>query len=500
MSNNTRPPIVVILGHVDHGKTTLLDFVRKTRVAARESGNITQHIGAYQINIDSKLVTFIDTPGHEAFTAIRSRGAKVADIAVLVIAAEEGVKPQTKEAIRIIKESKTPFLVAINKIDKEGANPQKVRQELAENDVMVEDYGGQIPVVEISAKTGKGVDRLLETILLVAELEELSAETNCPAKGFVIESHMDSRRGTVATLLLQSGTLSIGDVLVAGSAIAKVKSLEDFTGKSIKSAGPSEPCVALGWEAVPPLGAEFAVVADHDEGLRILSEHIMKTAPLFMHENVSEKRTANIIIKADVQSSLEAIDQVLQTIKSEEVDYKVVGYGVGKINDNDVKQAGSSGAAIIGFHVTVDSSTKRAAEREHARIETFDIIYKLVEVVRDIMSDLLDPEIRRIQLGKLKVLALFGTQGKTQIIGGRVSEGKVARGALTEIFRGTKLFATGKIVQLQHKKADVSQVAEGLECGLRVDVNPSDLGVPLMIKEGDTLEIYEEQKIKRSIA
>ncbi|MEK7615597.1 MAG: translation initiation factor IF-2 [Patescibacteria group bacterium] len=495
-----RPPIVVILGHVDHGKTTLLDFVRKSRVAAKEAGGITQHIGAYVATINDKRITFLDTPGHEAFSAIRSRGAKVADIAILVIAAEEGLKPQTKEAIKIIKESETPFIVAINKIDKDGANPQRVRQELAEAEVMVEDYGGQVPVVEISGQTGQGVDHLLETILLVAELEELSGHATGPAHGYVLESHMDSKRGTVATLLVQSGTLNIGDTLVAGTAIAKVKSLEDFLGKVTKSVGPSQPCVVLGWESVPPLGATFQV-ASRDEGLRQAQVNTaLAPVALFAHENMPDKRTANLIIKADVQSSLEAIDQVLRTIKSEEVDYKVVGFGVGKINDNDIKSASATHAAVIGFHVDTESSAKRAAEREQVRVETFDIIYKLVELVRDIMSDLLDPEIKRNDLGKLKILALFGTQGKTQIVGGKVTSGKAVRGALVTVMRGTKLFATGKIVQLQQKKADVSEVAEGLECGLRIDVNPSELGIPLLIKEGDVLEIYEEQKIKRSVA
>ena len=502
-----RPPIVVILGHVDHGKTTLLDFIRKTRVAAKEAGGITQHIGAYQISLDDARytgrdtrITFLDTPGHEAFTAIRSRGASVADIAILVIAAEEGLKPQTKEAIKIIKETQTPFIVAINKIDKEGANPQKVRQELAEADVLVEDYGGQVPVVELSGKTGKGLDQLLETILLVAEVEELSAPTTGPAQGFVLESHLDSRRGTVATLLVQSGELKVGDWLAAGTAIAKVKSLEDFNGKVVKTIQASEPCVVLGWESVPSLGSQFQATASNEEAKKLAAEAAKLTPiALFVHENMPEKKTAFLIIKADVQSSLEAIDQVLRTIHSDEVDYRVMSYGVGKINDNDIRQAKSGRAAIIGFHVEADSSVKHMAEREHITIATFEIIYELVELVRGIMSDLLDPEIKRNDAGKLKVLALFGTQGKTQIIGGKVTQGKAVRGAIAEVMRASKLFAKGKVVQLQQKKADVAEVAEGLECGLRVDIAPSDLGVPLMIKEGDVLEMYEEEKIKRSI-
>ncbi len=497
---STRPPIVVILGHVDHGKTSLLDFVRKTRVAAKESGGITQHIGAYQAEVQGKKITFLDTPGHEAFTAIRSRGAKVADVAVLVVAAEEGVKPQTKEAIRIIKESETPFVVAISKIDKEGANAQKVRQELAEQEVMVEDYGGDVPVAEISAKTGDGVEHLLELILLLAEVEELQAPEEGPATGFVLESHLESNRGVVATLLVQSGQLAVGDWLSAGTAVARVKSLEDFTGKTIKSASPSQPCVALGWESVPPIGQSFSVAISHDEATKQATS-AMSLAPvaLFARENITTPKIANVIIKADAQSSLEAIDQVLRTIKSDEVSYRVVDYGVGKIGDGDVKNAKAKSAAIIGFHVPIETSAKQFAERDHVRIEARDIIYELVTIVRDLMADMLDPEIRRIPLGKLKILALFGAQGKTQIVGGKVINGKAVRGAMIEIIRGGTTLK-GKLVQLQQKKADVAEVAEGLECGLRVDVNLSDLGIQMMIKEGDILEMYEEQKIKRSIA
>ena len=493
-----RPPIDVILGHVDHGKTSLLDFIRKSRVASREAGGITQHIGAYEAVISDKRLTILDTPGHEAFTAIRSRGAHVADVAVLVVAAEEGVKPQTREAIKIIKDSQTSFVVAINKIDKEGANPQKVRQELAEAEVLVEDYGGSVPVVELSAKTGKGVDLLLETILLLAEMEELTADPAVAGRGYVLESHMDSRRGTIATLLAQNGTLRVGDWLYAGNAIAKVKTIEDFTGKNISEAIPSQPCVILGWESIPALGTEFAVVADRTEAEEFIKKQPAQSGTLFMKEESQGKLTANLLIKADVQSSLEALDAVLRTIKSEEVEYRVVGYGVGKINDNDIKQAGAKKAAIVGFHVDVDLGAMRLSEREHVRIETADIIYELVEKVRGIMADLLPPEIKRTDLGKLKVLAVFGGTNKSQIIGGKISQGKAVRGAMVEVMRSNKLLVTGKLGQLQQKKADVTEVAEGLECGMRIDIS-SVVVNPAMIQVGDMLEIYQEEKIKRQI-
>jgi len=501
----SRPPIVVMLGHVDHGKTSLLDFIRKSRVASKEAGGITQHIGAYQATVsdagitnNEKRITFLDTPGHEAFAAIRSRGAHVADVAVLVVAAEEGVKPQTREAIKIIKDSETPFVVAINKIDKEGANPQKVRQELAEAEVLVEDYGGSVPVVELSAKTGKGVDLLLETILLLAEMEELTADSTLPATGYILESHMDSRRGTIATLLIQNGTLRTGNWLFAGNSIAKIKTIEDFTGKNISEAIPSQPCVVLGWETIPSLGTEFAVVADRAEAEEFIKKLPATTGVLFMKEETQGKLTANLLIKADVQSSLEALDAILRTIKSEEVDYRVVGFGVGKINDNDIKQAGAKKAAIVGFHVAVDPGAVRLSEREHVRFETADIIYELVEKVRDIMSDLLPPEIKRTDLGRLKVLAVFGGTNKSQIIGGKITQGKAVRGAMVEVMRSNKLLVIGKLGQLQQKKADVTEVAEGLECGMRIDI-PSSVANPATIQVGDALEIYSEEKIKRAI-
>ena len=508
----SRPPIVVMLGHVDHGKTSLLDFIRKSRVASKEAGGITQHIGAYQATVsdagitnNEKRITFLDTPGHEAFAAIRSRGAHVADVAVLVVAAEEGVKPQTREAIKIIKDSETPFVVAINKIDKEGANPQKVRQELAEAEVLVEDYGGSVPVVELSAKTGKGVDLLLETILLLAEMEELTADSTLPATGYILESHMDSRRGTIATLLVQNGTLRTGNWLFAGNSIAKIKTMEDFTGKNINEAIPSQPCVVLGWESIPALGSEFSVVSDRKEAEVKKLEQPTQSEILFTREEKvgvesaqSLRKSANILIKADVQSSLEALDAILRTIKSEEVDYRVVGFGVGKINDNDIRQAGAKKAAIVGFHVEVDPGAVRLSEREHVRIETADIIYELVEKVRDIMSDLLPPEIKRADLGKLKVLAVFGGTNKSQIIGGKITQGKAVRGAMVEVMRSNKLLVIGKLGQLQQKKADVTEVAEGFECGMRIDI-PASAVNPAMIQVGDTLEIYSEEKIKRAI-
>jgi len=501
-----RPPVVVILGHVDHGKTSILDKIKQTRVAEKESGGITQHIGAYQADFNGKKITFLDTPGHEAFSAIRNRGAKVADVAVLVIAAEEGVKPQTKEAIQIIKQAELPFVVALNKIDKEGANPQKVRQELAEQEVLVEDYGGTVPIVEMSAKTGDGIDKLLEMILLLAEMEELAAPSDVPAKGLVIESHMDNRKGLVATLIVQEGRLNIGDWVSAGVAIGKSKLMENFLGKIIKTAGASEPCVMLGWESAPKVGQEFKVVSTRDEADKLAIEAAL-TSPtvLFAIENNPEapnKKMLNLVIKSDVQSSLEAIDQILKTIHSDEIGCRITDYGVGNISDSDIKNASSTKATVVGFRVSVDGSAKNAAEREKIKVQTFDIIYEMVEGIRSMMSDLLEPEIRRTALGKLKVLALFNSKGNdTQIVGGKVTQGKAVRGAMIDVIRNTKVIFTGRLGQLQQNKVEMTEVAEGLEAGIRFDTVkiPGQNKVQIPVQVGDVLEIYQEEKIKRSI-
>lgn len=498
-----RPPVVVVLGHVDHGKTTILDFIRKTRVAAREAGGITQHIGAYQVEVNNKIITFLDTPGHEAFSAIRSRGSSVADVAVLVVAADEGVQPQTKEAIQIIKQAKIPFIVAINKIDKDGANGQRVRQELAENDVMVEDYGGTIPAVEISAKNGDGMDHLLEMILLTAEMEELSDNQNVPASGTVLESHLDSRRGIVATLLVRNGSLRVGDYIYAGSVTAHVKSLEDFTGKATKEVSASQPCVCTGWESYPLVGTIFnAATSQAEASAKALEASTLGQNALFQFETsgadeATAKKTANLIIKADVQSSLQAIDQILKQIHSEEIQYRVINFGVGQINDSDVKKARATGAAVIGFHVGIDATSLALAHRENIRVEMRDIIYELAEVVRSIMSDLLDPEIRRVPLGKIKILALFGVEGKSQIVGGKIIQGKVVRGAQVEVVRNNNIVARGKLAQLQQGKKDVAEVGEGFEVGVRYEgVVETTLS---LIRVGDLLDIYQEEKIKRSL-
>ena len=499
--NEYRPPIVVVLGHVDHGKTSLLDVIRKTSVAEKESGGITQHIGAYQTKIKDKLITFLDTPGHEAFTAIRSRGVKVADIAILVVAADEGVKPQTKEAIKIIQEEEIPVIVAINKIDKEGASSQKVKQELAAENILVEDWGGQVPVVEISAKKNQNIEALLEMIVLVAELEDLKEDLSLPAQGVIIESNMDKRKGHVATVLIHKGIIRVGDWIVAGTVIGRIKSMEDFLGNLVTEAIPSQPVQVVGWTSAPAIGKEFNSALSKDEAETKAGNNIDST-PLFeffkgtVETNDENKKFLNIILKSDVSSSLEAIEKSLQAIKSDEVGYRVLHYDIGNISESDIKTAVGSKAKVIGFRVDIDSSAKKMAEKEGVEINNFDVIYELIEYIRKEMENLLEPETRRNFLGKVKILAVFKTDSRSQIIGGKVTSGKIMRGALVEVTRNNAKLISGKITQLQHNKADSTEVKEGLECGMKFEKSiPSEWD----IKEGDVLEAYEEEKIARNL-
>jgi translation initiation factor IF-2 len=505
-NSTIRPPVVVVLGHVDHGKTKLLDTIRDANVVGKESGGITQHIGAYQIETsdkqqDTRKITFLDTPGHEAFTAIRSRGAKVADIAILVVAADEGVKPQTKEAIKIIKEEKIQVIVAINKIDKPGADSQKIKQELASEEILVEDWGGDVPVVEISAKENKNIDELLNMILLVAELGEYQEDISLPVKGIIIESNINKGMGYVATALVQKGVLMVGDWIVVGRAICKVRSMEDFRGKAIDTAKPSQPVLITGWSSAPVIGQEFISTKSKKEAVN-LSEESIDLTPLFSFLKDSEveeenKKFLNIILKTDVSSSLEAIESSLSAIKSDEVGYRVVGYDIGNVTESDVKMAVSSSAIILGFRVNIEPSAINVADKSNIKIHIFSVIYELIEQARKEMSALLDPEIKRIDLGKLKVLALFKQETKAQIVGGKVTSGKIEKGALVDVVRGKDKVLNAKIGQLQQNKNATNEVKEGLEAGLKLDYLSNDEGKD--IREGDVLEVYKEERIQRSL-
>lgn len=492
----SRPPIVVVLGHVDHGKTTLLDTIRKTSVVAKESGGITQHIGAYQVNFNSKVITFIDTPGHEAFSQMRSRGAKAADIAILVIAAEEGVKPQTKEVISSIKKEKISVIVALNKIDKPQANPIKTIGELEKEGLMVEERGGKVPLVKISAKEGTGINELLEMILLVAEMEELKVDANKPARGVVIESYLDSKCGATATFLVLEGTLKIGQWLVCCHTYGKVKNLNNFKGEKIEEAGPSTPAIILGLNQVPVVGEVFAVVDSEDEAKEYSIKAAKERKELFPEKSSSAptegSKILNIILKADVQGSLEAIQENLFKIDLQGIGLNALKTDVGDISESDVKLAYPAGAVIIGFRVKTPASVLNLAKRSGVKIRNYDVIYELFEEFRREAAKLLEPEIEREELGKLKVIAIFRKEKSRMIIGGKVIDGKVVNKASVDVIKNEEKVASGKIIQLQHNKKDMTEIEKGREAGILFEGEP-------IIEEGDILEVYRIEKKKREL-
>ena len=488
-----RPPVVVILGHVDHGKTSILDYIRKTHLAEKEAGGITQHIGAYQIEHQNKTIIFIDTPGHEAFSAMRSRGAKVADIAVLVVAAEEGIKPQTKEAIKHIKRAGLPLIVALNKIDKKEAQPEKVKRELKDADVIVESLGGQTPSTNVSAKTGQGLDELLEMISLIAEMEELKSQSDKPADGVIIESRLDHLRGPTATILIKDGTLKNTDIIGAASAYGRIKVMEDFQGKAIQKAGPSAPVIITGFNQVPQIGEKFNVF----EKASAAQEKIEQKAAKRKEDKEvffipADKKVLNIILKADVHGSLEAIRESLQVIPQEEVILRVLKAEVGEVNETDIKLAQSGQAKIIGFRIKAGSKINQIAQQQKVKILTFEIIYELIQKARELMSGLLPPEIIKNVLGRLKVLALFPPKKGRQIVGGKVMSGRIKRGTLIEVKREDKKIGQGKLLQLQHNKKEAEEAAKGQECGIMFEGEA-------IIEKGDILEVYEEEKKKREL-
>ena len=496
--------MVVILGHIDHGKTTLLDFIRKSRVADKESGGITQHIGAYEIEQrpstgssteahskssgQAKKITFIDTPGHEAFSQIRSRGAKVADIAILVVDATEGPKAQTKEALAHIKKTGIPVIVAINKMDKPGADPEKTKRELAKEEILAESMGGQVPMVELSAKTGKGVSDLLELILLLAEMENLKADLLKPAEGVVIESFRDSKRGVVATLLLEEGQLATGQIIGTCSTWGKIKIMENFQGKVIKEALPSQPVVVLGFEDAPGVGERFKVFDNLEKAQADLKKEKAIGPEVF---NVREdQKVLNLVLKADVRGSLEVLEEILRCLPQEKVILRILKSELGEVIESDIKLASQAKAKILAFRVKVNPVAESLAEREKIKIMHFEIIYDLVEGVRKYMEKQVAPEIIRKDLAKLKVLVVFLTEKNRQIVGGKIIEGEVKKGQVgIEVFRKDELLGSGRMINLQKNKKDVERATKGEEAGILYEGSTR-------VEQGDILVFYTQERIK----
>jgi len=483
----SRPPVVVVMGHVDSGKTSILDNIRKSHVAEKETGGITQHVGAYEVEFSGKKITFLDTPGHEAFSQMRSRGAKIADIAILVVDGIEGVKAQTKEVISHIKKAEIPFIVAINKIDKPDADPEKVKRELSKEKILVESFGGKVPSVNVSAKTGKGIPELLELILLLAEMEGLRADISKSTEGVVIESYSDNRRGPTATLILQEGKLNVGDIIGTPSTFAKIKILEDFRGKPLEIAHPSMPVIVIGFEDVPRVGEKFNFFPDLETAQKAIAKKLeISHGVIFIEEG---KKVLNLILKTDVLGSVEAVSEVLKSLPQEKVILRILEAEVGDINESNIKMAKAAKAKIFGFRVKVSQDIKNLASRERVKIINFEIIYELVEEIRKQMEKILEPEIVREDLGKMKVLVLFFAEKNRQIIGGKVIEGSFKKGVPIEVFRGEEKVGKGRLISLQKNKKDVEKVIKGEECGILYE---GDAKVEL----GDILVMYQESRIK----
>lgn len=485
----SRPPIVVVLGHVDHGKSSLLEAIKGLKITAKESGGITQHIGAYEVEHQGKKITFLDTPGHEAFSAMRSRGAKVADIAILVVDAEESIKPQTKEAILHIQKSGIPMIVAINKIDKPGANPEKVKRDLMQCNVLVESLGGKVPHVLTSAKEKRGLNELLELILLVAEMEDFKGDLSLPAQGVVVESYLDNRRGPIATVLLRDGVLKKGDIIGAYPAFGKVKSLEDFQGVPRGEGLPSMPCVIVGFEAVPQVGEKFEVYPDIESAKKHLERKEKRLDGADMTVMEKDKRVLNIVLKADVQGSIEAIKEVLKGLPQEKVALRVLKGEAGEIQEGDVRLAKDGKAKIIGFRVKTNAIAQKLAERENVSIMTFDVIYHLAQGVRVLMERRAAPEKVRNDLGKLKVLIVFLNDKNRQIVGGKITEGEVKKGTQIEVIRNNEIVGKGRPINLQKNKKDIDRAIKGDECGVLYEGD-------VKVEQGDILQFYLEEKKK----
>src|SRR5215212_778637 len=503
-----RPPVVTIMGHVDHGKTSLLDAVRETEVAAGEAGGITQHIGAYQVHHGDKIVTFLDTPGHEAFTAMRARGADVTDLAVIVVAADDGVKPQTQEAVDHARAADVPMVVAVNKVDKEGAQPDRVRGEMAQLGLNPAEWGGDTEFVDVSAKTKQGLEDLLDTILVVTELEELKSNPDTEASGAVIESKLDPGRGPVVTILIGRGTLHVGDAIVAGAHWGRVRAMTDFTGDRIKDAGPGMPVEVLGFDGVPEAGEHVRVVENERRARQLATERAqrLKTEALARRSGTKVSledvlalsregrvKELNLVVKADVSGSLEAVEDEIARLPQSEVSVNVIHRGVGGINESDVMLASASNGIILGFNVRPSADARAAAEREGVEIRTYAVIYRAIDDLKAAMEGMLEPEEVETTLGEAQVLQTFRASRVGLIAGCQVTEGRVTRGARARVVRDGTVVYTGEIASLRRFKDDVREVIDGQECGI-VLKDFQD------VKEGDGLEVFGTRKVERELS
>jgi len=505
-NGDARPPVVAVMGHVDHGKTSLLDAIREADVAKGEAGGITQHISAYQIEHNKRLITFLDTPGHEAFAALRQHGARATDLVILVVAADDGVKPQTIEAIRYAKQAGVQIIVAINKIDKEGANTNLIKQQLAEQDVLVEGWGGETTVVEVSAKTKLGIPQLLDMVLLVADVEELKAEKDKPATGLIIEAHMEQGRGSVAIALIDDGTLHPGDYVVAGGVYAKVRNLETTTGKPLKEALPSTPVIITGFKTLPEFGDEFTTAGDEKtartqaaaeqhERQKATGKLDMNSSELIRIINRSNELTElPIIVKADVKGSLTSVIDSLKTLDNEEVAVRVVGSGVGAVSENDIHTAKTAGAVIYGFHVVFPSSIKQLAHRDKVSVRLYSIIYELIDDVREELSKLLLPKVVEEAQGRLVVRGIFNTTKSAIICGGEVTKGKLVMPSFVRVMRDGEQLAELEVTNLKHGPQDTKEVLEGEMCGVSLKTDSK-----LLLQEGDYLECFTRETVTRTL-
>ena len=498
-----RPPIITVMGHVDHGKTSLLDAIRKSKVTSTEAGGITQHIGAYTVEVNGETLTFLDTPGHEAFTAMRARGAQITDVVILVVAADDGIMPQTVEAINHCKAANVPMIVAINKMDREGANPDRVKQELTEHGLVVEDWGGDIIAVPVSAKTRENIDTLLEMVLLTSEMQELKADAGRKAKGTVVEAKLDKGRGAVATLLVQNGTLHMGDSIIVGSTYGRIRAMFDDSGKKIKSAGPSIPVEVLGLSEVPAAGDRFTVVKDEKtarnmaearkEKIRqesFATSHRVSLEDLYSQIKEGSVKGLSVIVKADVQGSVEAIKASLEKLSTDDVKVRVIHGAVGAISETDITLAAASNAIVIGFNVRPDNNAVAASERDGVEVKTYRVIYDAIEDIKSAMIGMLDPEYKEVVLGTAEIRATYKISNVGTIAGGYVLTGKLVRNADVRVIREGIVIFESKLASLKRFKDDVKEVNAGYECGFSVEKFND-------IKEGDIIEAYTMEAVQR---